>query len=77
MSILSKKWSLGLKKSRKSFIDRIKTVFSGNKEINEALWDDLEEILIESDVGVETSMVILEKLRENYQSSKETNAAQP
>jgi len=33
-------------------------------EVNEALWQELEELLIQADVGVETTVALIERLRE-------------
>lgn len=53
----------GLEKSKKSVISRIAKVFSGRRKIDEGLLDDLEEALMMSDVGVDTTERIIERLR--------------
>jgi len=53
----------GLEKSKKGVISRIARVFSGRRKIDETLLDDLEEALMMSDVGVETTERIIERLR--------------
>ncbi|HIK67414.1 MAG TPA: signal recognition particle-docking protein FtsY, partial [Flavobacteriales bacterium] len=62
---VEKKASLdaGLEKSKKSVISRIAKVFSGRRKIDEGLLDDLEEALMMSDVGVDTTERIIERLR--------------
>ena len=52
-----------LGKTRDSFVHRIDTLFLGRKEIDQKLFDDLEEILITADLGVETTMDLLEHAR--------------
>ena len=53
----------GLEKSKKSVISRIAKVFGGRRKIDEGLLDDLEEALMMSDVGVDTTERIIERLR--------------
>lgn len=59
-----KKFNIGLKKTRESMSGAIDEVISGNEDITDQLYDDLEEILIMGDVGMNTSAEICEKLRE-------------
>lgn len=54
-----------LAKTRKNFSDKIGTLVLGEK-IDEASLDELEEALISSDVGVETSTFVLKDLRERF-----------
>lgn len=53
----------GLFKTRKNITDKINDVLLNFKSVNEDLFEELEEILITSDVGVETTMKILDNLR--------------
>lgn len=53
----------GLFKTRKNITEKINDVLTSFKAVDEDLFDELEEILITSDVGVETSMKILDDLR--------------
>jgi fused signal recognition particle receptor len=52
-----------LSKTRESFTYQIDALFLGKKEIDAALLDDLEEVLISADLGVETTMELLEYVR--------------
>ncbi len=54
----------GLKKTRESVFSKISNVFSGHKTIDQDLLEELEEILITGDVGVDTTMEIIERLQE-------------
>ncbi|MQS44413.1 signal recognition particle-docking protein FtsY [Companilactobacillus mishanensis] len=54
----------GLKKSRTSFSDRFNKFLANFRSVDEDFFDDLEELLIESDVGYETAMRISDELRE-------------
>src|SRR5512135_978870 len=61
------KWSDGLAKTSKTAFGRLAT-FLGATEITEETWDDLETLLIQADVGIETTTEILEALRRLVQS---------
>ena len=61
-----------LSKTRKSLVSRVDTLFLGKKEIDAELLDELEEILITSDLGVNTTMDLLEEIRDRV-SRKELN----
>lgn len=54
----------GLKKSRNSFSARFNRFMANFRTVDEDFFDDLEELLIESDVGYETAMRISDELRE-------------
>lgn len=53
----------GLSKTKVSFDDKINNVFSTFRKVDEDLLEELEEILIMSDIGIETSTDIIAKLR--------------
>ena len=53
----------GLNKTKTSFDEKINQVFSGFRKVDEELLEELEEILIMSDVGTETSLKIIDNLR--------------
>lgn len=59
-----KKFNFGLKKTRDSMSGAIDAAISENEDITDQLYDDLEEILIMGDVGMNTSAEICEKLRD-------------
>ncbi|MDX9971731.1 MAG: signal recognition particle-docking protein FtsY [FCB group bacterium] len=52
-----------LGKTRTSLVDNVRRVFSGRLKIDEDVFAELEEVLIGADVGVETTMDIVEKMR--------------
>lgn len=54
----------GLTKAKQGITDRIDEVLKSYTKIDEELLEDLEEILITADVGVNTTMDIIEKLRD-------------
>ncbi|MBP3330603.1 MAG: signal recognition particle-docking protein FtsY [Clostridia bacterium] len=69
-----KKFSMGLKKTRESMAGAIENMLHSYKDIDEELYEDLEEILVMGDVGVVTASEIVEKLRERV---KEKNIGTP
>lgn len=54
----------GLTKTRDNIVSGIDAVFSGFSEIDDEFYEELEEILIMGDVGVKTTEMILESLRD-------------
>ena len=61
MSALIDKWRESLEKTRKATFGKIVTVFGGS-EITQDAWDELEALLIQADVGVDTSQFIIERI---------------
>lgn len=61
---LFKKFSFGLRKTRDNLSGAIDEAIKENEDITDQLYDDLEEILIMGDVGMDTSLEVVEKLRE-------------
>ena len=53
----------GLTKTRQSLVQRVDALFLGRKEIDAELLEELEEILITADLGVSTTMELLEEIR--------------
>src|ERR1041384_3945237 len=49
--------------TRDSLSEKLDTVFAGRKQIDEELLDQLEEVLIAADIGVPTTLAILETVR--------------
>ena len=60
----------GLSKTRKSLTGKINNVLHGFKTINEEVYDELEEILISSDIGVKTTMDIIDRIKERVKEDK-------
>jgi fused signal recognition particle receptor len=65
---LSKKDVAGLRKglaaTRGGFIARLTALFTGKKEIDPAILEQMEEVMLSSDVGVKTTQAILARLRD-------------
>ena len=60
----------GLAKTKASFEEKINNVFKNFRKVDENLMEELEEALILSDVGVETSTQIIEKLKDRVKTNK-------
>ena len=54
----------GLAATRGGFIARLTAIFSGKKEIDPAILEQMEEVMLASDVGVKTTQSILARLRD-------------
>lgn len=63
MSFLDK-LKKGLEKTKNSFSEKINDVFAAFVKVDEELFDELEEVLITADVGVETTENVLDMLRD-------------
>jgi len=72
--VASKKDVAGLRKglaaTRGGFMAKLKALFTGKKEIDPAILEQMEEIMISSDVGVKTTQSILERLREKLKKNE-------
>lgn len=60
----------GLKKTKDSITERIDKVLVSFGKIDEELFEELEEILITSDVGIDTSLKIIEDLKKKVKENK-------
>jgi fused signal recognition particle receptor len=60
----------GMNKTKSSFDEKINNVFKNFKKVDEDFLDELEEILIMSDIGMETSVKIIGNLRERLKKEK-------
>ncbi len=60
----------GLTKTKDGFTDKISSVLNLAVTIDEDLYEELEEILITADIGVDTSIKIIDRLREKVKEEK-------
>lgn len=60
----------GLSKTRDNFTDKVNEILGNYITIDEDLYEELEEVLITSDIGVETSLYVIDKLRERIKQEK-------
>ncbi len=64
------KLKTGLNKTKESINEKINDVFSNFRKVDENFLEELEEILIMSDIGIDTSTKIIGKLRERMKKEK-------
>ena len=60
----------GMNKTKTSFDEKINSIFSSFRKVDEEFLDELEEILIMSDIGMETSTKMINALRERIKKEK-------
>lgn len=60
----------GLEKTKQSFLSKIARSIVGKSKVDDEVLDNLEEILITSDVGVETTLKIIERIEERVSRDK-------
>ena len=60
---LGVRFSKAIEKTRNSINNRLDTIFEGRKQIDEQFLDELEEMLISTDIGVSTTMQVLDAVR--------------
>ena len=63
----------GLEKTKKSFFSKLKSAIIGKSKIDDQVLDNLEEILITSDVGVKTTIKIIERIEKRVSKEKYTS----
>ncbi|MGE9984493.1 signal recognition particle-docking protein FtsY [Desulfovibrio sp. SGI.169] len=70
------KISEGLSRTREQFARRLDTLFASHGELDDAFWEELEELFIMADLGYEPSLELVERLRERARREKVTRAEQ-
>ena len=68
-----------MEKTKTSWFDKLTKTIAGKSKVDDEVLDDLEEVLITSDVGVDTTLKIIERIeqrvaRDKYVSTKELNS---
>ncbi len=69
----------GLQKTKTGLFSKLARAVAGRSKVDDAVLDDLEEVLITSDVGVETTVKIIERIerriaRDKYMNTSELNS---
>ncbi|MBP3964552.1 signal recognition particle-docking protein FtsY [Paenibacillus lignilyticus] len=72
---VTSKFKEGLTKTRTAFVGKIEELITRRKKIDEAFYEELEEILIGADVGVNTVMELIDDLRAEVKKRKIENAS--
>lgn len=65
-----------LTKTRQGFVEKIESLVTGRKAIDEELYEELEEILIQADVGADTALDLVEDLRRLVKERKVSDASE-
>ena len=60
----------GLENSRGGLLQKLGAVFQGTFDLNDELFEELEEVLMSSDIGVKASLELVDKLRERVTREK-------
>ncbi len=60
----------GLEKSKKSFFDKLSKAVAGKSKVDAEVLDNLEEVLVTSDVGVATTLKIIDRIEERVAKDK-------
>jgi len=66
----------GLEKTKSSFFDKISKAIAGKDQVDEEVLDELENILITSDVGLETTVKIIKRIEARVARDKYINTAE-
>ncbi len=70
-----KRLKTGLSKTRQNISEKIDLVLSPYRKIDEELFEDLEEVLIMADIGVETTVKIIEAVKQKVKLKKITDVS--
>ena len=68
-----KKYDDGLKKTRKEFISKLGNLSKKYKFLNEEYFEELEDILIMADIGINTVVKFVDKLKSRVKNEKITD----
>lgn len=66
----------GLSKTKESFFGKLSRAVVGKTKVDDQVLDDLEEVLISSDVGVNTTLKIIERIEERVARDKYVNTSE-
>lgn len=66
----------GLEKTKQGLFDKIKRAVAGKSKIDDDFLDNLEEVFITSDVGVETTLKIIDRLQKRAAKDKYVSTAE-
>ena len=60
----------GLEKTKSSFFDKLSKVVAGKSKVDDDVLDNLEEVLVSSDVGVETTLKVIDRIEARVSKDK-------
>jgi fused signal recognition particle receptor len=64
----------GLEKTKESFFSKLNRAVAGKSKVDDAVLDQLEEVLVTSDVGVDTTLKIIDRIEERVARDKYVNS---
>ena len=64
----------GLEKTKQTFFSKITRLLVGKSRVDQGVLDDLEELLITADVGVETTLKIIERIENRVSKDRVINS---
>ena len=66
----------GLQKTKEGFFSKISRAIAGKSTVDEELLDNLEEALVGADVGIETTVRIIERIEKRVSKDKYLNSGE-
>lgn len=66
----------GLEKTKDSMFSKLSRIVMGKSKVDEEVLDELESVLISSDVGVDTTLKIIDKIEERVEKDKYVNTSE-
>ncbi len=66
----------GLEKTKESMFSKLSRIVTGKSKVDDEVLDDLEEVLITSDVGVDTTLKVIERIESRVSQDKYVNASE-
>lgn len=75
MSDVPGKTELGVRKSRQTWFGKIASIFN-RRSLGDEVWEELEELLVSADVGVETTGKLLTKVRQRVKTDRLSESSQ-
>ena len=66
----------GLQKTQQGFLSKITKAIAGKSSVDESVLDDLEDALVSADVGIETTIKIIERIEKRVKADKYVNTGE-
>src|SRR2546421_10361333 len=66
----------GLQKTKEGFLSKITKAIAGKSVVDEEVLDDLEDALVSADVGIETTIAIIDRIEKRVAKEKYVNATE-
>lgn len=66
----------GLEKTKENMFSKLSRIVTGKSKVDDEVLDDLEEVLITSDVGVDTTLKVIERIESRVSQDKYVNASE-